>query len=488
MNTSDTLPAARYYSLAWEIPSDFAGMTTALLRRGSAFERVAGRAVDVLTFDARPHYPELERSLRERGMLSPAARLINLWDWLREHPATGRDIALAPELFDPLAPLPQYATTERNGAVLTRARMSASGDILQLDHYRTDGSLLASDRRDVTRPGTLGGRSIVLCDPAGRPVRHWRSAGDLYRRWLDLLCGGSRAVMIVDSKTTARFMLDYRRRNVTIVHVLHGSHLDDRREELRASRRDVVTRLGEFDLIVTLTATQKRDLEARFPRLRNVVCIPHSVADSAGVADPASPGLPPTRDPAAVAVVAALIPRKRVSHAIRAAAALRESPRRPRLVVYGDGPQRPKLEQLIARLDARDIVALAGHVPGAAERLETARALLLTSHSEGFGLVLLEAMAHGCIPIAYDVPYGPADIIENGVNGFLVEEGDLGALAARLAEVLAMEPDEIERMRAAGRATVAQHSDEAVTAQWGAALRGVLDRPGWFARLARSTA
>jgi poly(glycerol-phosphate) alpha-glucosyltransferase len=173
-------------------------------------------------------------------------------------------------------------------------------------------------------------------------------------------------------------------------------------------------------------------------------------------------------------VLASLIPRKRVSHAIRAVAAARESTGRPvRLSVYGDGPQRPKLQALIGRLEAEEYVTLEGHVPDARRRLAETSMLLLTSHSEGFGLVLLEAMAEGCIPFAYDVPYGPADLITDGVNGFLAPAADVDALAARVEGFLALDEAAVEQLRANARATVTKYSDENVTALWSAALGSV---------------
>ena len=68
--------------------------------------------------------------------------------------------------------------------------------------------------------------------------------------------------------------------------------------------------------------------------------------------------------------------------------------------------------------------------------LDTAAALLLTSRHEGQPLVVLEALARACPVIAYDVHYGPADMIENHRSGVLVEAGDVGALVDALVEVM----------------------------------------------------
>lgn len=464
------LPEARYFSLTWEIPSDFAGMTAAFLRRNRAFERLGDQVVDVLTFDAALHYPALEAGLRERGLLTPAARILNLWDWLRTHPEPPQPGFTAPDSFAPLEPLAEYETASRDGAVLTRARRDAAGEIAQIDYYRGDGTLLASDRRDIRR-------SIVLCDAWGRPARSWSSAGAFYCDWVDHVRAGERSVMIVDSKTVARFMLAYRRRDVTTVHVLHGSHRGEGGEGVRASRSEVIERLDAFDLVVTLTESQRRDLLTMPKPARNVVAIPNSVDLPAERRDT-------RRDRGGIAVLASLIPRKRVSHAIKAVAAVHEATPHPvSLTVYGDGPQRPKLESLIGRLGAGGFVTLAGHVPDAEQALATSSMLLLTSHSEGFGLVLIEAMANGCLPIAYDVPYGPADVIEDGVNGFLVPAADVEALAAKIRLVLDLGDDELKRMRESARRRAAEFSDEAVVRGWAAALgrrEGAASRLGRF--------
>ena len=54
--------------------------------------------------------------------------------------------------------------------------------------------------------------------------------------------------------------------------------------------------------------------------------------------------------------------------------------------------------------------------------------------------MLAEAMAAGTIPIAYDVPYGPADLIDHGRNGLLVPSGDQDALAAAVSRLASLPP------------------------------------------------
>lgn len=61
---------------------------------------------------------------------------------------------------------------------------------------------------------------------------------------------------------------------------------------------------------------------------------------------------------------------------------------------------------------------------------------LMTSRSEGFGMVLIEAMACGVPCIAFDCPVGPSDIITDGYNGFLIRDGNIAAYVSKLETLM----------------------------------------------------
>ena len=447
-------------------------MTSALLHRSRAFVRLGGAEVEVLTFDTRPDYPALEVALRARGEVIDGMRLRNLYDWLRAHvvePGEPGRLDLDRHPFLPLGPQDGVPTTRRGDVILTRTRHAADGvTVLQVDHYRENGVLLLSDRRDVRSPGQLGGRSIVLCDADGVPVRSWGRIWALYRWWLDRLRAHERTFMIVDSKTVARFAMTYRRKKATVVHVVHASHLADDAPDgpLRASRRSVLEQPDAFDSIVLLTERQRLDVAARDVPAR-LSTIPNS-RDL-----PLAPAL--ERPQRRGIVLAALTARKRVDHSV--AAVQRAGATVPGLTldVYGGGPEHELLDALASAgpgaAETAPVVRLRGHDPEARRHLLTASFIVATGASEGFPLVLVEAMAAGCIPIAYDVRYGPADVIAHGRNGYLVPSGDVEALADAIRTIATMTPWRLGRMRRAARRTARTYADAAVTRRWAAELR-----------------
>ena len=95
-----------------------------------------------------------------------------------------------------------------------------------------------------------------------------------------------------------------------------------------------------------------------------------------------------------------------------------------------------RLRKLVDRLGVREAVTFRGYTKDPGREYQRAALCLLSSRFEGAPMVIVEALRHGAPVVSYDIRYGPADIIEDGVNGFLVPDGNVNALAARVRQVL----------------------------------------------------
>jgi len=146
------------------------------------------------------------------------------------------------------------------------------------------------------------------------------------------------------------------------------------------------------------------------------------------------PWFGPGEPPVALAV-GRLAPQKDFGTLLRAFARVLE--RRPaRLLILGEGPERPSLEALVAELGLEGSVDLAGRVLNPYPYMRRAGVFVLSSRWEGLPSVLIEALYCGVPIVATDCPSGPVEILEGGEHGRLVPVGDPEALAEGIAAAL----------------------------------------------------
>jgi poly(glycerol-phosphate) alpha-glucosyltransferase len=315
-------------------------------------------------------------------------------------------------------------------------------------------------------------------DRDGRPTVLAGSTWDVYSLWLDHLVGDSPAVITNESKSTARFLSRYLNPRATTIHVFHESHLADAsnpyKGDLYVAHRRIMPHLDRFDAVVFLTTKQRQDVAERFGDAPNLHAVPN--AGPPVVPEPAVPKgllsrLRPGGDrPERGIVVATLKPLKRIEHAVEAVALVQAAGGRASdfgLDVYGkDAGSRASIERAVAATGSGAYVVLHGYTPGAARHFAEASFSLVTSTTEGQSLVLLESMAAGCVPIAYDIRYGPDELLVDGETGFLVPPGDVSALAETIRGFLSLPPRRLRELRANARERLAAFSDAEVFRLW----------------------
>ncbi|WP_345008629.1 glycosyltransferase family 4 protein [Streptomyces shaanxiensis] len=220
-------------------------------------------------------------------------------------------------------------------------------------------------------------------------------------------------------------------------HLTLGNHPPRLRTALRRAYRrlDVLTTVTEAD-----AAAYRRRM--RLPGVR-VEALPNSVPD---------PVLPAADGTARIVVAAGrLVPVKRYDLLIEAFALVAAEHPDWQLRIYGKGEEQDRLRQLIHRLGLYENVFLMGAAaPMEAEWVKGSIGAA-ASNFEPFGMTIVEAMRCGLPVVSTDCPYGPGEIIENGVDGRLVPVGDRDALGAALLDLVRDD----ERRRRMGRTAMA---------------------------------
>jgi glycosyltransferase involved in cell wall biosynthesis len=134
-------------------------------------------------------------------------------------------------------------------------------------------------------------------------------------------------------------------------------------------------------------------------------------------------------------------------------------------ILCGDGPMREELEAFCQKENLKEQLVLAGYVPKVEEYLAKSKIFVLTSKAEGLPMCLLEARACGVPCVSFDVPTGPADLIEEGVNGYLIQPFDVKAMAEKCSLLM-----ENPSLQAAMGESALEHLDQfylqSIISQW----------------------
>jgi glycosyltransferase involved in cell wall biosynthesis len=173
----------------------------------------------------------------------------------------------------------------------------------------------------------------------------------------------------------------------------------------------------------------------------------------------------PTRDTKIIVSAGRLVPHKGVPRLVKAFEPIARSHPDWQLHIYGEGRDKRKIKELIARLGLESQVRLQGYSSDFHSVLANASVFAMTSRKEGFPMVLIEAMSNGVPLIAFDCPRGPAEIIRDGENGLLIPEGPTGRFSAALRRLV--EDDDLrERLGAQALRDAEAYTIENIAADW----------------------
>lgn len=136
-----------------------------------------------------------------------------------------------------------------------------------------------------------------------------------------------------------------------------------------------------------------------------------------------------------------------------------------RLDIFGQGEWKEMLQQMIDERGLQDVVKLNAPTKNIGREYAESSMLVMSSHYEGFPMVMIEAMACGLPAVCFDFKCGPRDIIVEGENGVIVPDGDIEGLAEAMIRL--MKDEELrKRMGENAKRVVETYSEEKVMSKW----------------------
>lgn len=250
--------------------------------------------------------------------------------------------------------------------------------------------------------------------------------------------------------TRSKKILELHTSTLYINHLLGNKLLD------RWRKKDILTQIRKFDSFVVLTQTDRANCEGGGFHT-NTIAIPNALTYKSEFRSSLNNQL--------ALCVGRLNHIKGIERLIDIWAVFHRTHPDWILEIVGDGELKEKLQQQIINKGLQKCIQLSAATVHIQQKYQDSSILLLTSYMESFGMVLIEAQACGVPVIAYDVPCGPAEIIHDGEDGFLIKDGDIDDFVKKLS-LVATNENLRHKMGNAAYLNAQRYSEDAIMAQW----------------------
>lgn len=467
------LPTANYIFTTGQVRQHYGGQTISMMRRARLFA-AAGTPVTVTTIDSWQGYSQLREEWTASGVITSGVTLRNIHEEYRSGDLRELLQNAAPRQESPLLGIPAgYRPYENpiDGENMKRFWFPPDSKQHRYTEYlRADGSVFM---RTLSNPGVTEweepARVVGFYDRCGEFIGGFGSHQEWWNHWMRSVVADNRTYIINDYEHPLFFGLGAGP-TVTKIQAIHSAHAQSLSNPMGAvkQRWHPLERGQEIaDGIVFLTWAQEKEWGERLPTNMRHAVIPHPVDAAPALAS----DYVPSRK---CIVVSRLDANKNVTDTIRAFRLASDGVDGATLDIHGAGVERDLLEELCRSLGIDERVRFLGPSPDARENYSHARLSIFTSKTEGFGLSILESLTRGCPAVAYDIRYGPADMIDTGHNGHLVPFGDVEGLAVAIRKLLTDDSFALSARRASVHKADA-FSESSVIAAWAVFLGGFMD-------------
>ncbi|EGQ1295848.1 glycosyltransferase [Staphylococcus pseudintermedius] len=466
--------ATMLYTITSTLPEVHGGRTKSLLKRIQFMENHFQESHTILTTNYNPNYPRVMERFRERQILSEDTKVVNIYEWF-----TNGKIEQFP--YTKFKKKPKYHETPIEIKGLSYQQSKKDAKVFR--YYKEDTYMLYRKYYDIEL-GILHFEDVMLPSQKHKVERreynefgylhrvilydkkdNFKLSETLYDRDGEVYCirhfkenkvshihlyqNGNITHAFDDEKdfftyffenvieANSKVFNDARLLDRAILNVsqpiknifmIHSSHknVDD---SIKKSFGIFNQRVDEIDQIVVLTEQQKQDMIEDFNiSAQRISVLPHFMT----IHEPQH-----VERKQRFLYIGRIDENKQLSHILKAFKIYQEAGYDYGLDIYGHGESRPvkQMEQYIRELNLGDKVQFHGKTNQPGKVFSQHAASLLTSQFEGFSLAVMESINNGCPVLAYDIRYGPREMIKSGENGYLVEPQNIEDLADKMMKI-----------------------------------------------------
>lgn len=445
----------KHITLIGILSREHGGLTRAAFRRSTALAAI-GETVEVLCFNVVPDFDEMADHVRRTSEIGTVP-LRNFFHDLSlpshtisKASAVRAGLKTSTSSYHPVDELDVTETEFESPTQSFRFRhyTDTEGVLTRVDFINRENRIFFIDER---KANTGRPRRMTLLEPTTGKKLYQGGNYAFQTAWIDTQIGDDHAALGIDGASLATALRGYTRSNVQKNYIIHALHTENdvspTRGPIRKDRVEAFRSHRTLDNIVCLTSSQSKHLEQRLNPACAIRVMPNVI--------PPAREQSAKRDPNLCVIVSRINEgQKRLQVWLRAFALARKTNPNLHAEVFGgplEGGSWDTLQRTLGELDLTEHVQFLGHKDDAAEQFARAGFTAMSSRAEGFGMTLVEAMRRGTIPVAFDINYGPNEIINDVQTGFLVDDGDVAGLAEKMIAASRL-PDDTMREKAVASA------------------------------------
>jgi len=310
-----------------------------------------------------------------------------------------------------------------------------SEEIYDVYYYTTDGKLCIKALFRPTERG-IEHEKIIIYDDNEEAITECANSAELAAICLNKIIQDDKFYILVVEDgllSKAATTIDGNKKNVAKCIVVHNIFLNDaynQKSEPQKFYKYLCENHKLFDGIIMLTEDARNDFLMLYGEMDSVFVVPHPYPFAIKRTDFEN------RDNQKAVVIARLDPIKQIHLAVEVFALVVKELPDAKLEIYGRGTEEERIKRCISMLNLKNNVKLMGYTDEPLALYNDAVLFIMTSKAEGFGLTLIESISNGCPAFAFDIKYGPSEIIDDGKTGYLLPRFNKEMFAQRIIAYL----------------------------------------------------
>lgn len=317
-------------------------------------------------------------------------------------------------------------------------------------------------------------KQCIVYDEEEKPCRIFLNKLEMAKYWVaNLNTTYLNSIFFVEDRKLDGVIMNnnYSNKAFKSVAVIHSNHLKapyNFGAKINQFNGELLADTSSYSAVVLLTDQQLKHVKNQFGLQPNLYHIPHVKVEQ-------EKSYNKEKDVYKIVVISRFVKMKRIMDILEAFKLAVEKVPSIKLEIWGTGEEEEKYKKFVEENQLQEVVSIMGYTNSPHEVFYSAGLSVITSEYEGFGMTILESMTNQTPVIAYDFNYGPKELIDDDINGYIVENGNIIELANQIIEIYNGKND-LKSIGIAAKEKASMFNEDIIKKRWLQLIKEVENR------------